>query len=237
DRDKVCAHSFAIVAALFRNRLYRVVLSLTKRGVQPMKCDVSSTRPRGSALGLLRRPYLAVGAVVVFLLGSIIALPRSYARVNPLVVIERQLHKANMLISLDTSGSMAGVPGGQFANSTEAGVDCDNGAHCRNGGVQGLCKLWGRVCMSDDDCRTGYCQKDGVTACSTSDDCPQDPGSCSIPTTNCTLGINTQTGTNTGTITGTQTATNTLTNTSTQTATNTQSSTGTSTGTSTKSVT
>jgi len=30
------------------------------------------------------------------------------------VVIERQIAKANMLIVLDTSGSMNGVPGGQF---------------------------------------------------------------------------------------------------------------------------
>jgi len=49
------------------------------------------------------------------------------ARVNPLVVIERQIRKANMLIVLDTSGSMNGVPGGQFQNSAECGVDCDNG--------------------------------------------------------------------------------------------------------------
>ena len=52
--------------------------------------------------------------------------PPADARVNPLVVIERQIAKANMLIVLDTSGSMNGVPGGQFQNSAECGVDCDN---------------------------------------------------------------------------------------------------------------
>src|ERR1017187_5324494 len=137
-----------------------------KPEVKRFQCTAAGRR----TLRRARRPRLSAAAMVVAMVGwSCFAVAPSYARVNPLVVIERQLHKANMLIILDTSGSMTGVPGGQFANSTEAGVDCDNGAHCRNGGVQGLCKLWGRVCMSDDDCRTGYCQKDGVTACSTSD--------------------------------------------------------------------
>lgn len=102
------------------------------------------------------------------------------ARVEPLVVIERQIHKANMLIVLDTSGSMTGVPGGQFANSTECGVDCDNGANCRQGGVMGVCAArTSRTCLSDDDCQHGYCQKDGVTICAANSDCPQDVATCS----------------------------------------------------------
>gem|GEM_PF-5747913 len=56
---------------------------------------------------------------------------------------------------------------------TEAGVDCDNGIKCRMGGVLGLCQVWGRSCMSDDDCRHGVCQKDGRTLCSATTDCPQ----------------------------------------------------------------
>jgi hypothetical protein len=107
--------------------------------------------------------------------------PPADANVNPLTVIERQIKKANMLIVLDTSGSMTGVPGGQFQNSTEAGVDCDDGTNCRQGGVLGICKLWtSRTCLSDTDCQHGYCSKDDVTICANTDpDCPQDPGTCS----------------------------------------------------------
>ena len=40
--------------------------------------------------------------------------------------------------------------------------------------------------MADDDCRHGYCQKDGRTLCSTNGDCPQDASHCSVtPTTTC----------------------------------------------------
>jgi hypothetical protein len=107
--------------------------------------------------------------------------PPADANVNPLTVIERQIKKANMLIVLDTSGSMTGVPGGQFQNSTEAGVDCDNGVNCRQGGVQGICKaLTSRICLSDDDCQHGQCNNDQRTLCSVSADCPQDPGTCSF---------------------------------------------------------
>lgn len=107
------------------------------------------------------------------------------AKVNPLVVIERQLHKANMLIVLDTSGSMTGVPGGTFSSASEVGVDCDNGDHCRQG-VAGSCRLWGRACLSDEDCRHGYCQQDGTTACSSDANCPQGNRTCSATGTPCT---------------------------------------------------
>ena len=112
--------------------------------------------------------------------------PPADARVNPLVVIERQIRKANMLIVLDTSGSMNGVPGGQFQNSSECGVDCDNGVNCRQGGVLGLCNSWRRTCLSDDDCRHGYCSEDNVTICASTNDCAQDPGTCSYTGGSCT---------------------------------------------------
>jgi hypothetical protein len=116
--------------------------------------------------------------VLTAVLSWVLAAP-AIARVNPLVVIERQIRKANMLIVLDTSGSMTGVPGGQFQNSTECGVDCDNGVNCRQGGVQGICNTWRRNCLSDNDCRHGYCSKDNITICAVDADCPQDPGACS----------------------------------------------------------
>jgi Tfp pilus assembly protein, tip-associated adhesin PilY1 len=109
------------------------------------------------------------------------------ARVNPLVVIERQIRKANMLIVLDTSGSMNGVPGGQFQNNAECGVDCDNGVNCRQGGLLGICQAWTtRNCLSDDDCRHGYCSKDNITICASNDNCDQDPGVCSYTGGSCT---------------------------------------------------
>lgn len=112
--------------------------------------------------------------------------PPADAKVNPLVVIERQIRKANLLIVLDTSGSMNGVPGGQFQNSTECGVDCDNGVNCRMGGVQGICNVWRRTCLSNDDCRHGYCSKDNITICASDADCPSDPGTCSVTGEVCT---------------------------------------------------
>ena len=42
------------------------------------------------------------------------------ARVSPLSIISRQIHKPNLLVVLDTSGSLTGVPGGSFDTSTSA---------------------------------------------------------------------------------------------------------------------
>lgn len=55
----------------------------------------------------------------------------AHARVQPVTMIEQQTPKANVLVVLDTSGSMTGVPGGTFGTETEAGIDCDNGSACR----------------------------------------------------------------------------------------------------------
>ena len=64
---------------------------------------------------------------------------RASAKVDPLNVIKRQIHKPNMLVLLDASGSLTGVPGGKFSNSSEVGVDCDDGLKCR-GRSQGICR-------------------------------------------------------------------------------------------------
>jgi hypothetical protein len=98
----------------------------------------------GSACHSKAPPSPLAATIFVALGWASLVVTDTQARVNPLVVIERQLHKANMLIVLDTSGSMTGVPGGQFANSTEVGVDCDDGTNCRNGGVLGLCAGMGQ---------------------------------------------------------------------------------------------
>lgn len=111
--------------------------------------------------------------------------PEAVAKVNPLVVLQRQIHKANVLIMLDTSGSMTGVPGGVFSYSAEAGVDCDNGLNCRKGGVSGVCAVSARSCLSDEDCRRGYCELDETRPCQTDVDCPTDPPTCSVTKTAC----------------------------------------------------
>src|SRR5664279_4210975 len=111
-----------------------------QKAFQSMNPQVNGKRiPAAKRKAKHRR--LLMGAVLAALGWACLAVPTAQARVNPLVVIERQLHKANMLIVLDTSGSMTGVPGGQFVNSSEAGVDCDNGSNCRMGGVLGLCSV------------------------------------------------------------------------------------------------
>ncbi len=102
------------------------------------------------------------------------------ARVNPVVVVQRQIHKANMLIVFDTSGSMTGVPGGVFTYSAEAGVDCDNGSNCRQAGIAGACQISGRSCLSDDDCQRGYCSLDPTRPCGTEVDCPPPGAKCSV---------------------------------------------------------
>lgn len=102
----------------------------------------------------------------------------SPARVNPLNIISRQIHKPNMLIVLDTSGSMNGVPGAAFTYSSEVGVDCDDGEDCRGwSATAGVCSASGRSCESDADCQTRYC-KVGLGECTSDDDCPTQ-GTCS----------------------------------------------------------
>lgn len=94
------------------------------------------------------------------------------ARVNPLNTIARQIHKPNMLIVLDTSGSMNGVPGNPFTYASEVGVDCDDGKNCRGwSATAGVCSASGRSCESDADCQTRYC-KVGKGQCTSNDDCP-----------------------------------------------------------------
>jgi hypothetical protein len=91
--------------------------------------------------------WWGLGALALVVTLSVV--PVADARVNPLVIIQRQIHKANMLVVLDTSGSMTGVPGGQFYYRSEAGVDCDDGYNCRMAGVIGNCVASGKSCYSD----------------------------------------------------------------------------------------
>lgn len=116
---------------------------------------------------------------------SLLLAPVADARVNPLVIIERQIHKANMLIVLDTSGSMTGVPGGTFSSLSEAGVDCNNGVDCKESGIVATCKSSGLSCMSDADCRVSRCSLTPTVTCSAESPCPTVNAKCSVTGEEC----------------------------------------------------
>ena len=101
------------------------------------------------------------------------------ARVNPLSLIARQIHKPNVLLVLDTSGSLTGVPGGSFDTTTEVGVDCDNGNNCRGGNALGVCAQSGKGCYSDDDCALDATCRTDAQSCGKNADCAPIPGACS----------------------------------------------------------
>jgi hypothetical protein len=154
----------------------------------------------------MRMHFWATAALAA--VGSLVFVEVADARVNPLVIIERQIHKANMLVVLDTSGSMTGVPGGTFYYKAEAGVDCDDGRNCRLAGLLGSCVANPtKNCYSDEDCRRGTCSADltqpcGIDAdcmpsakicsvskgaCTVDADCPAQSGKCSFSGASCTL--------------------------------------------------
>lgn len=110
--------------------------------------------------------------------------PTAEARVNPLTLISRQIHKPNILVVFDTSGSLTGVPGGSFDEPTEVGVDCDDGVNCRGGKAMGTCSTSKKVCLSDADCSVNStCGLDGM-GCFASGDCAPTQGKCNQLTCN-----------------------------------------------------
>ncbi len=107
------------------------------------------------------------------------------AKVSPLHSITRQVKKGNMLVVLDTSGSMTGVPGEPFDAATELGVDCDLGDDCREVTQTGQCVIakqplsgLPRLCSNDAQCRVGQC-KYGTDPCLQDFDCPTVGSVCS----------------------------------------------------------
>jgi hypothetical protein len=133
---------------------------------------MQSSNRRRTRVSLLALTFLCQ------LLSTTVVAPRpTYARVDPLNVIVRQLHKPNMLILLDTSGSLTGVPGGSFDYTDEVGVDCDEGVNCRGGLSSGTCAAAAKTCTFDSQCRTSTC-KTGGAGCSTDSDCTLVPGRC-----------------------------------------------------------
>jgi len=126
--------------------------------------------------------FLARLAVVLLGAGAIPG-GTADARVDPLLIISRQIHPPNMLVVLDTSGSLTGVPGGAFDTSTEVGVDCDDGVNCRGGSATGACYQSGKFCSSDAQCRAQTCAGDGMS-CATNADCRPLAGQCTQRTCN-----------------------------------------------------
>jgi hypothetical protein len=143
---------------------------------------------RHSTLATLAFYY--VGLVASMATVGMLAPAPAEARVNPLLIITRQIHKPNMLVVLDTSGSLTGVPGGAFDDSKEVGVDCDDGVNCRGGDAIGSCIATGKSCVSDGQCQTTSCGIDRAP-CALDSDCVPEPGSCTQSTcdsnnSNCT---------------------------------------------------
>ncbi len=116
------------------------------------------------------------GAFFSQLLTTMVPAP-AYARVDPLNVIVRQLHKPNMLIMLASSGTMTGVPGGLFDYTKEVGVDCNDGQSCRGGISVGVCSATDKACSGDFQCRAATC-KSGSQPCTTDSNCSPIPGTC-----------------------------------------------------------
>ncbi len=108
--------------------------------------------------------------LTVILLACLWLLPADVAgKVSPLEIIQQQIQTPNMLVFLDTSGSMADLPGGQ---AVDVGIDCDKGDMCSEIGFPGRCyfSYAGKYgpgvdkdyasCTSDADCRLGWCTDD-----------------------------------------------------------------------------
>jgi hypothetical protein len=140
------------------------------------------TRPRfARPTALLTASAYYVGLLGVMATLGMVAPPTAEARVNPLLIISRQIHKPNMLVVLDTSGSLTGVPGGSFTTSSEVGVDCDDGSNCRGGDATGTCAATGKSCSSDADCNGYTCKLDNA-ACVVTADCAPQAGTCTQST-------------------------------------------------------
>ncbi|MEO5767280.1 MAG: hypothetical protein ABIS92_02925, partial [Polyangia bacterium] len=140
--------------------------------------------------GLTAKAAITVGVLSAALVAlALFGEAPARARVSPLTLISRQIHQPNMLVVLDTSGSLTGVPGGAFDTSAEVGVDCTDGVNCRGGTATGTCTLAAKVCTSDAQCKTKSCKLDGM-ACAVDADCMPQPGTCTQKTcsstgTNC----------------------------------------------------
>jgi hypothetical protein len=142
-------------------------------------------RKRASVLG--RRFPL----VLCFWLTSLLP-SSSEARTNPLLSIQQQIQKPNVLILLDTSTSMMNLPGENDIDLQEAGPDCEDGdAYCRTIGTNGRCffSSGGRFgagvrndhvsCTTDAQCNSkGFCKLNAPQGCAADWECAQWGGSC-----------------------------------------------------------
>jgi hypothetical protein len=162
------------------------------RGIAEPRGPMKSPRPG------IRWTYLALPLVAV--VAALVARPRSTtANVSPVTLIERQIHKPNMLIVLDTSGSMAFAPGSKENYSSDVGMDCDGDSWCNNEGTRYRCVLGGSgtrgadawmdttSCSSNADCAKGICWNPGVTACTSDSGCATGEFCSRVPNDRCIL--------------------------------------------------
>jgi hypothetical protein len=148
------------------------VLAITARGTKVDWVGRMAHTPSRKAGATL------IAAIFYFQLLSALGPRPAAARVDPLNRIVVQIQKPNMLVVLDTSGSLTGVPGDVFDVVTdEVGVDCDDGIDCRGGLSSGTCTISGKGCYSDAQCTSSTCQK-GYAACASDSDCMPNAGTC-----------------------------------------------------------
>jgi hypothetical protein len=106
----------------------------------------------GCLVRLTHRPIaLALAALAVGLL--LAPLPRAAARLDPLQIVNAQIVRPNILIVLDTSGSMSWRPSDQ----TNVGGDCYQGQNCVNATAN--------QCADGSSCSPANTCQNGTTAC------------------------------------------------------------------------
>ncbi len=166
--------------------VWRLCVPPNPRSVPRRSRATEPLSPTGFGHGRERLRKTIVNTVVAALCIAqlLVMLPgQAQARVNPLSIIKRQIHKANILVVMDTSGSMTGVPGGTFTSATEVGVDCDEGTGCR-GWDKLKCKASGKACLTNNDCNQGTCSQ-STGACVADRDCPAVARRCSASNAAC----------------------------------------------------
>jgi hypothetical protein len=118
-------------------------------------------RLRSRALPLV----LAAAALAAGLVGPI---PIAQAKLDPLNIITVQIQRADIMVVLDTSGSMAFRP----EDNQVVGGDCYNGANCVTTALPNTCTD-GTTCAASNTCLDGYsgCTSGVNSYCANGDRC------------------------------------------------------------------
>lgn len=129
---------------------------------------------RGGLIRMRRRSAGVALLCVAVLLVAPVAPRRAEARYDPLRIITSQIVRPNIMLVLDTSGSMAERPESSNLYTDLVGGDCYEGQNCKPGPTPDTCPD-GKACGNPNTCA------DGVSPCSPGDNgyCP-DGTACSV---------------------------------------------------------